>query len=180
MEFNELKATWNTVKTPQVPPKDIKKMLSENNHPVLKSIRKQLTIEIIGWSIFLVCYYTMFDGEKKTIWINMLLVIAILAPFIHSLMGYHFSKYLVWGTNIQEMLKNYLSKVKTYAIISIILRQIYLIGLLIFFSYGLSFNSNRYIVMCVIAIISVIQLVITCRLWKNRVKDLRNSFKSFH
>nr|WP_288810961.1 hypothetical protein [uncultured Sphingobacterium sp.] len=180
MEFNELKATWNTVKTPQVSPNDIKKMLSENNHPVLKRIRKQLTIEIIGWSMFLVCYYTMFDGEQKPIWINMLLVIAILSPIIHSLMGYRFSKYLVWGSNIQEMLKNYLSKVKTYGITSIILRQIYLIGLLIFFSYGLSFNSNRYIVMSVVALIGVIQLVITCRLWKNRVNDLRNSFKSFH
>ncbi len=179
MELNELKSTWNTVKTPAVSIKEIQMMLSENKHPVLKDIRKQLTIEIIGWSIFLACYYTMFEGDKKPVWINILLVLSILLPITHNLMGYRFSKYLVQGTNIQESLKNYLSKVKTYAIISILSRQIYLTGLLLFFIYGISFNTNKYLALAMIILIFLIQLVISCRMWATRLKNLGNTLQSF-
>lgn len=154
-------------------------MLSENKHPVLKDIRKQLTIEIIGWGIFLLCYYSMFDGDKKPVWINILLVLSILLPITHNLMGYRSAKYLVQGTNIHESLKNYLSKVKIYAIISIISRQIYLTGLLLFFTYGLSFNRSRYILLVAVLLIFLIQLIISCRIWAKRLKSLGNSLNSF-
>jgi len=175
MEFNELKSTWNTVKTPEISPTEIQKMLSENRHPVLKNIRKQLTIEIIGWSISLICYYTMFDGDKKPVWINLLLVFSILLPVIHNLMGYRFAKYLVQGSNIQESLKNYLARVKRYAAISIISKQLFLIGLLLFFTYGLSFNTSKAISLVIIGVIFIIQLVLTYRIWAKRLVSLEKS-----
>jgi len=179
MEFNELKSTWNTVKMPAISITEIQRMLSENKHPVLKDIRKQLTIEMIGWCLFLACYYSMFDGDKKPVWINILLVLSILLPIIHHLMGYRFAKYLVHGTNIQESLKNYLSKVKRYAIISIISRQIYLVGLLLFFTYGLSFNTSKSAPLIGIGIVFLIQLIISCRIWANRLRSLGKSLNSF-
>lgn len=179
MEFNELKSTWKTVETPAVSITEIQSMLSENKHPVLKDIRKQLTIEIIGWCIFLMCYYSMFDGDKKPVWINILLILSILLPVVHSLMGYRFAKYLVKGTNIQESLKKYLSNVRIYAVISIISRQGYLIGLLLFFMYGLSLNTSKYIFLSVIGLIFLIQLLISCKIWGTRLKKLGNSLKSF-
>lgn len=179
MELNELKSTWNTIETPAISTTEIQSMLSENKHPILKDIRKQLTIEIIGWSIFLVCYYTMFDGNKKPIWINTLVILSILLPLTHNFMGYRFAKYLVQGTNIYDSLKNYLSKVKVYAIISIISRQIYLMGLLLFFTYGLSFNTSKYISLTIIGLAFLIQLVIICRIWAKRLKSLENSLMSF-
>jgi len=175
MEFNELKSTWNTVKTPEISPTEIQKMLSENKHPVLKNIRRQLTIEIIGWCIFLVCYYTMFDGDKKPVWINILLVLSILLPIIHNLMGYRFAKYIVRGSNIQESLKNYLVKVKRYAAISIVSKQLYLIGLLLFFTYGLNFNTSKYISLIIIGLLFIVQLVFTYRIWAKRLAGLEKS-----
>jgi len=180
MELNELKSTWNTVKTPTISTSEIQIMLSENKHPILKEIRKQLTIEIIGWCIFLMCYYSMFDGDKKPAWINILIILSVLLPITHNLMGYRFSKYLVQGANIQESLKNYLSKVKIYAIISIISRQIYLTGLLLFFTFGLSFSANKYISMAVICLVFLIQLLISCRIWVKRLRKLGDSLKSFN
>ena len=94
MELTELKQVWDTVEIPVKSTDDIKLMLSENNHPVLKKIRKQLTIEIIGWSVFLICYYSMFDGDHKPIWINIILVVSVLLPLIHNLLGYRLAKYL--------------------------------------------------------------------------------------
>jgi len=175
MEFNELKSTWNTVKTPEISSIEMRKMFSENRHPALKSIRKQLIIEIIGWCILLICYYTMFDGDKKPVWINILLVFSILLPVIHNLMGYRFAKYLVQGTNIQESLKNYLAKVKRYAAISIISKQLFLIGLLLFFTYGLTFNTSKYISLVIIGLIFTIQIVLTYRIWAKRLAGLEKS-----
>ncbi|ULT25214.1 hypothetical protein KUH03_41430 [Sphingobacterium sp. E70] len=163
------------MKTPEISPREIQKMLSENRHPVLKNIRKQLTIEIIGWCIFLTCYYTMFDGDRKPVWINILLVFSILLPIIHNLMGYRFAKYLVQGSNIQESLKNYLAKVKRYAAISIISKQLFLIGLLLFFTYGLSFNTNKSISLVIIGLLFIIQLLLTFRIWAKRLAGLEKS-----
>lgn len=179
MELSELKSTWNTVETPEISAAEIKDMLSENKHPVLKGIRKQLTIEIIGWSAFLAFYYTMFDGDLKPLWINLLLILCVLLPIIHNLTGYHFSKHLVHGTTIQESLRNYLAKIKRYALISIILRQLYLTGLLLFFTYGLSLNVNKYVSLAIISLVFLIQLLLTYRIWAKRLTTLKNSLDTF-
>ncbi|KIO76122.1 hypothetical protein TH53_16735 [Pedobacter lusitanus] len=180
MELNDIKSTWNTTKTPEMSETAIQAMLSENKHPVLKGIRKQLTIELLGWGIFLSCYYTMFDGNLKPMWVNILLILSVLFPILHNLTGYRFAKYLIHGTSLRESLKNYLSKVKIYAVIAVISRQIYLTGLLLFFTYGLSFNTSRYLSLTVITLIFLVQLWLSVRLWTKRLNHLRNSLITFN
>lgn len=179
MEINELKSAWDAVKTPSVSTEEIKVMLSENRHPVLKGIRRQMTIEITGWIIFLSCYYTMFDGDMKPLWINLVLVLAILMPLIHNLLGYRFAKYPVHGTNMRESLKSYLVKIKIYAVVSVLLRQIYLAGVLWFFTYGLSFHTIKYILL-VILVIFLVQLLASCGIWAKRLKNLKDTISSFY
>ncbi|WPU96174.1 hypothetical protein SNE25_11660 [Mucilaginibacter sabulilitoris] len=180
MKLDELKYAWGKIETPVKSTDDIRLMLSENRHPVLKKIRKQLTIEMIGWSVFFICYYTMFDGDQKPVWINLTLIVSVLLPLIHNLMGYRFSKYLVNGNTINESLKNYLSKVKVYATVSIICRFFFATGLLVFFTYGLSFNTKKYISLGVIILIFLIQLSILYRLWAKRLKKLENAVTVFN
>ena len=180
MELTELKQVWDTVEIPVKSTDNIKLMLSENNHPVLKKIRKQLTIEIIGWSVFLICYYSMFDGDHKPMWTNIILVVSVLLPLIHNLMGYRFVKYLVNGVTIKESLKNYLSKVKVYAIVSIICRVFFVIGLLVFFTYGLSFDTNKYISLAIIILIFLIQVLLLYKLWAKRLKMIEKAVAIFN
>lgn len=175
MEINELKSAWNAVKTPSVSTEEIKVMLSENKHPVLKGIRRQMTIEITGWIIFLLCYYTMFDGDKKPLWINLVLVLAVLMPLIHNLLGYRFAKYAVHGTPMRESLENYLSRIKIYAVVSVLLRQIYFAGVLWFFTYGLSFHTIYYVLL----VIFLVQLLVSCRIWTKRLKNLKDTISAF-
>lgn len=66
-----------------------------------------------------------------------------------------------------------------YAIVSVISRQIYLIGLLLFFTYGLSFNNSKYISLVVIGLIFIIQLVVIVGIWAKRLKSLGNSLNYF-
>jgi hypothetical protein len=179
MELDELKSAWNSFKTPALSSEDIQKMLSENNHPVLKKIRKQLTIEITGWTIFLACYYTMFDGDNKPLWINVVLIVSILIPIMHSLMGYRFKRFFDHRLSLRDSLSNYVARVKNYAVISVITRQLYLAGFLLFFSYGSVFETANYSVMTVMGLIIFLQLLISCGIWIKRLKNLRQSLNSF-
>lgn len=180
MELTELKDAWNTVDTPVKSTDDIKLMLSENRHPVLKKIKRQLTIELIGWSAFLICYYTMFDGGHKSIWINIVLIVSVLLPLAHNLMGYRFAKYLVDGPTIRETLTNYLSKMKIYAIVSLSCRLLLITGLLLFFTNGISFDTKRAVSLAVILLIFSIQLFILSGLWMKRLKRLENTIMIFN
>lgn len=179
MELDELKSGWNNIKMPTKPTEEIQLMLLENKHPVLKGIRKQLVIEIIAWSVFLLCYYTMFDGNLKPKWINMILIVSVVLPLIHNLMGYQFARYLVNSNTIRESLENYLSKVKVYATVSITSRLFLMIGFLLFFTYGLHFNTYRYVSLGAIILIFVVQLFLLCKLWAKRLKNLKNAVTAF-
>ena len=180
MELTDLKNTWGIVKTPVKSAEDIQLMLLQNKHPVLKKIRRQLTVEIIGWSIFLLCYYTMFDGHYKPVWINIALIVSVLLSLIHNFMGFRLAKYPLNGATIKQSLKNYLHKVKIYAAISIICRALFIVGLLVFFTYDLSFNSKKYISLALIILIFLIQLFMLYRLWATRRKNLEAAVTAFN
>jgi hypothetical protein len=179
MELDDLKNTWQNVKTPQISAGDIKAMLSENNHPVLKGIRMQVIIEVAAWSVFLLCYYTMFDGDAKPIWINVILVVSVLFPVIHNLMGYSFARYLVNGNSLKESLTIYLAKVKLYAAISISSRVLLAAGFIIFFTYGLSLNAARFYSLAIIGAIFLVQLFILYRIWAKRLSNIKTAVLGF-
>ncbi|WP_437918676.1 hypothetical protein [Sphingobacterium sp. LRF_L2] len=180
MEFNQLKSTWDAVKTPSISAIEIRNMLSENKHPVLKALRKQLAIEITGWLIFIAVYYSMLDGAVKPLWINLSLIFSILLPFVHNLMGYRLSKNLIYGDNIQKSLRNFLSKVKVYAIVSIVSRQIYLVGLLLFLTYGISLNANKLLFLIIAISCFLIQFAVLSMIWKTRLKSLKKTITAFY
>jgi hypothetical protein len=179
MELDELKSAWNTLATPAKAEEEILSMLKENNHPVLKGIRKQLLIEVIGWSAFLLAYYTMFDGDQKPLLINMALVIAVLFSLLHNLTGYGLAKHLISGTSIRESLQHYLSKVKTYATIAVVSRAFLCAGFLLFFTYNISFTSSKYFMLGVAIVIFIGQLMLLTRIWLTRLKRLKASLADF-
>jgi hypothetical protein len=178
MELDELKSAWKNIEIPAKTTEEIQLMLLENKHPVLKKIRMQLTVEIIIWSIFLFCYYTMFDGDKKPVIINIILISGIFLSLVHNLMGYRSTKYLVNGITIKESLESYLSGVKRYAIVSVLSRVLLMIGFILFFTYGIHFNAGKYVSLAVIILIFLIHLLLLYRLWAGRLKSLRISVES--
>ncbi|WP_460765065.1 hypothetical protein [Niabella terrae] len=180
MELNELKSIWATVNTPTISAFEIQNMLSENKHPVLKSLKKQFIIEILGWLIFIAFYYSMLDGDKKPFWVNILLVCSILLPLVHNLLGYRLSKNLVYGSSIYESLKNYQAKFKTYAFVSIISRQVYLIGLLLFLTSGIHWEYGKFLSVIFIVSFFLLQLFVMLMIWRKRLKSLERTIATFH
>lgn len=65
MEIEELRKEWQSIKTPQIDLDRLKDMIIEKTHPVLSGIRKQLTMELIGWSAFLIICFTGLDTDQN-------------------------------------------------------------------------------------------------------------------
>ncbi|HMI05558.1 MAG TPA: hypothetical protein VK541_23920 [Pedobacter sp.] len=179
MELDQLKSTWNKAETPAKTNEELKAMLLESRHPVLKEIRKQFIIEITGWSAFLLCYYTMFDGDQKPMLVNLILVIAVLCSLIHNLSGYSFSRYLINGSDIKASLGRYLSKIKTFAVISVCTRLLFMAGFLLFFTYNIQFNATKYLLLTALLLVFLGQLIWLGNLWAKRVRTLAKTIGDF-
>lgn len=179
MELDALKSAWKNIEAPDKTSEEIQLMLKENNHPVIRGVRKQLLIEILGWSAFLLVYYTMFDGDRKPLVINLGLVIPILFSLAHNLTGYGLAKHFIPGTSIKESLQYYLSKVKMYAIISVVSRVFLWVGFLLFFTYNIRFTSSKYLILGIAIAIFLGQLTLLSRVWLTRLKKLKASLADF-
>lgn len=179
MELNDLRSAWADVQVTDKTSGDIRLMLKENRHPVLKGIRKQLTIEIAGWSAFLLCYYSMFDGDKKSPLLNILLVVSVSLALIHNLLGYNIAKYLVNGVSLKESLNKYFEKVKIYARISIAARLLFITGFVLFFTYDINFDTRKYLLLALLIVLSLSQLLFLGRIWAKRLKDLQAAVVHF-
>jgi hypothetical protein len=172
MEIDELKSAWNDVEIPAKKPDEIRLMLKENRHPVLKGIKRQALMETTGWLAFLICYYTMLDGGYKPLSINVLIIVCVLFPLIHNLMSYRFAKYLVQGNTIRESVRNYLANVRVYACVSVAARILFACGLLIFLTYGIKFNPAKYFSLGIIILIFLVQLALLGNVWLKRLNKL--------
>lgn len=179
MELDQLKSGWNTLDVPAKTTEELKTMLLESKHPVLKEIRKQFIIEIAGWSAFLFCYYTMFDGDQKPLWVNLVLIITMLSSLLHNLSGYSFSRFLPGGDSIKASLDRYMKKIRTYASISIFSRILLISGFMLFFTFNIQFTTTKYLLLAAAALVFVLQLLWLSRLWTKRISALRNTINNF-
>ena len=179
MELDDLKSSWNSAISQPKTENELGLMLKENRHPVLKRIRKQITIETAGWLVLLLSYYSMFDGADKPLIANAILVIAVLAALLHNLTGYSFSKNLIGHGDIKTTLQAYLKKIRIYATLSITLRAMFVAGLLVFFCWNVTIDSRRYALLGAGLILLLIQLFVLGKVWTTRLKVLSNTLNTF-
>lgn len=179
MEIDDLKSDWNAIQPIPKSEEALLLMLKENTHPVLKSIRIQIRIEVTGWVLFLMVYYSMFDGAKKPLWVNLVLIIGLLMPIFHSLYGYYYNKYLAGGSNIKMGLEQLYSRLKNYALFSVVARIGFISGLLLFFTYPIHFTTTKYYLLVLIIIGFIIQLFVFYRIWNRRLTQIRDTINAY-
>ena len=179
MEIDDLKSDWNTVQPILKTDESLLLLLQENKHPVLKSIRKQIVIEVSSWLIFLLVYYSMFDGYSKPFWVNVVLVFSLLLPVLHSLYGYFYNKYLTDGTDIKKALERLYNRLKKYAFFSILSRIGFVGGLLFFFTYNIDFTGTKYFFLLSICFVFVFQIAVLYSIWAKRLKHIKEIIAGF-
>ena len=179
MKPDVLKSAWEGLDKGSKTSDELRRMMQEKKHPVLKRIRRQMIIETIAFIALLVVYYDFFDGNQKPLYINIILVAGVLAAILHNIIGYKLTSQYIQGHNLKQSLERYLRKIKSYANISVASRALTGGCLLAFFSSMIIFNTSKYWILGAIVLVFIMQLMLLTRIWKERIRVLKSSIDSF-
>ncbi|SFW67784.1 hypothetical protein [Chitinophaga sancti] len=163
--MEDLLGAWHSVNTTSAIHAGL---LRERQHPVLKKIRKQMVIELIGFVLFLSVYYNFFDGAQKPVYANVLLITAMLVVIAVNIVGYVFAKQGVPGENVRELLEKHLIKMRIYAIVSVFARALMMTAFVVFF------KGNVIVVVLFVGLFMAL-----VRLWVVRIRNLKTVYKNF-
>lgn len=180
MEDDTLKLAWQDMKAMPKSYAELKSIVQEGKHPALKRIRKQLILETLCFSIFLFVYYDFFDGDRKSLYANVLIVTAVLLIIMHNITGYILTRRHIKGDNLKQLLENHLLKIKVYALVSIASRVLAAICLLIFFASVIIVNEARYWLLAGVILIFIIQVALLSRIWIGRIRQIKETVKGFY
>jgi len=177
MNIEELRNEWQSIKTPQIDLDRLKDMTIEKSHPVLSGIRKQLTMELMGWSAFLIICFTGLDADQKPILANAILVISVTLPMIFNIYGYRLSKELIAGPDISSSLQNRIDSLKRFAIASVVLRIMLITGVGYFFISTINITPSKLILLGTGSMFLMIPLYLLVRIWKKRIGKLSGTLR---
>ena len=173
MDNDSLKSAWQRVATEDKTNPELKTIIRERSHSLVKRIRRQLIIETIGASAFLVVYYDFFDGNQKPLYANILLVVALLLMIVHNAVGLMQIRLQVKGENIEELLNDRLYKMRVYAIASGILRLLVACSFLVFFVSVIKFTQVKYWILISVILIFLIQMFVFVKIWNERIRRMK-------
>lgn len=179
MEGNALQSAWQQMSAGQRSNTELHAMMKESTHPVLKRIRKQLIIETIAFTAFLFVYYDFFDGDRKPVYANVLLVSAMVLVILHNILGYIMAKRSIDGDNLKQSLQHQLAKMKTYAVLSIAARILMVNCLLLFFASVITFTTQKNWLLAGIIAIMTVQLVLLAAIWLKRIRQMKTTINHF-
>jgi hypothetical protein len=179
MEMDNLKSVWQEISPAQKEKEELHLLLKKNSYPILASIKKQLIIELVGFTAFLFCYNTMFDGETKPLWINLTIVAAILLQLFYGYKGFSMQSRFKSNNNLTEDLEYFIIQLQSYRFQVLLSRIVFAIALIIFFTYNISFYQRKWWVLAFIVITFSIQLGFLYRLWSKRINKLEATLAEF-
>lgn len=177
MEIEELRKEWQGIKTPQIELDRLKDMTIEKSHPVLSGMRKQLTIELVGWSAFLFICFTGLDADEKPIQANVILLISVALPMIFNIYGYRLSKELIAGPDISSSLKNRIGSLRRFAIVSVVLRIMLITGVGYFFISTVNITQDKLMLLGAGSVFLIFPLYMLVRIWAKRIGKLSGTLR---
>ncbi|RYY56842.1 MAG: hypothetical protein EOO09_05045 [Chitinophagaceae bacterium] len=179
MNDDFLKTAWEGISPDQENKKDVKAVWNKGGAPVLRTIRKQLVIELLAFIVFLFVYYDFFDGDRKPFYINVLLVVAVLFTIANNINGYLLAGMRLDGDSIRHSLLTRLKKIRVFATLSILFRVVAAACLLVFFTSVIRFTNYKYWLLAGLVLVFAIQLSLLFFLWRKRIVELKRVIENF-
>lgn len=175
MNQDELQSLWNLGNERRKTEADLKKVMQLKQHRAVRRARKQLIIEIVAFSLFLLAYYDIFDGHLRPWYINLVLVLAILMFIGYHVMGYLLLRRSPADGNLKQALLSQATRVRQFGIVSIALRGVSMACILMFFLWIVPIDGRKLWLAAGIALLFAVQMVWLSRIWSSRVRQLRQS-----
>ncbi|MBO9567157.1 MAG: hypothetical protein J7621_30570 [Niastella sp.] len=173
MAKDALQSAWQQMPVERESSRAIKSMIQSGNHPVLKRIRRQLIIESAAFAALLAVYYDIFDGDRKPFIANVLLVAGLALSIVHNLIGYRLANSCLQGSTLIVSVQQQLTKLKQYAVLSVLSRGLAGGCLLFFFSMAITYTSSKYWILAGIVLFFAVQLFVLYRVWARRIGELQ-------
>lgn len=173
MENDFLKAAWRRMSIEEKSSVELKTIIRQRSNSLVKRIRRQFLIETIATVVFLIVYYDFFDGDQKPLYANIFLIAGLLFTIIHNIVSLTQIKPGIKGGNIEELLNDRLYKMKTYAIVSGVLRLLMACSFLIFFVSVIRFTEVKYWILLGVILLFLIQMAVFMKIWNARVSRMK-------
>ena len=179
MEVDNLKSAWQEISTPPKGKEELNQMLKKNSHPILAAIKKQIKVELLGFTVFLFCYFTMFDGTKKPMYINIIVIAVIILQLYYGYKGYIMQRVFKSNTNLNQDLLNFTNQLKSYRTEVTISRVLFTIGFLAFFTYNINFSESKWLALASILLAFAFQFFFLYKIWTKRIDRLELVLQEF-
>jgi ABC-type multidrug transport system fused ATPase/permease subunit len=179
MNIDQLKTAWQNVAFENLSAQDLEVMTRMNNHPTLRNIRRKLIFEMLSLSLFLFIYYDAFDGDKKPLYINLMLIISVMAYISGNLAGYLLIMNPLRGKDLRQSVKNLFRRIKSIFIFSIISTVVYVVTLVLFFSSSMVFTKSKSAILVVLAFSLIFLFYRHFRRWKNQLDHYKKLIGDF-
>jgi hypothetical protein len=179
MELTDLKTEWQSADVLFKSEADLLKMTRIKNHPSLKKIRTKLIVETLSFVLFLTVYYDWFDGDRKPLYANALLVGSLLLYIIDDVIGYIAIVKKINGSGLKISLEKYLARIKQLAAFSLICSILYGLSLLTYFSSVIHFTREKSFLLLGLLIVLVQMVLWSQRIWSRWIKSLQQQVESF-
>ncbi len=172
MEINELKSAWQNATVSSKSEADLQRMTKIVNHPSSKKIRTKLIIETIALTLFLFIYHDWFDGDKKPLYANVMLVGGLLLYILNDVIHYISFVKPIGDENLKTSIKNYLSKIKRLSVLSLMISFLYGILLIVFFTSVINFTHEKYLILGGMITVLLLMIYFSFKLWKHWIKSI--------
>lgn len=179
MDIKDLQASWKKIDYSPKNDAELKKMTSVKNHPVLKRIKIKLIIETLAISLFLILYYSGFDGAEKPIYANVLLILGAIAYILNGILGFQTIQRPIQGDSLKKSVKNYFNKIKNISKISLGVSIFYASCLLLFFGSTVNFSGEKKWIVLFGIIVLIQAFFWSSRIWKSWLDKLAIQIENF-
>jgi hypothetical protein len=170
MDINDLKSDWQNAGKTSLNEEHLKMMTQVNQHPILKKLRLRLILEAILLSGFLLVYYDGFDGDRKPMYINILLVASVIFYIANNLLGYYFVKNPVLAHTMRLSVQNQVRVLKRLSVFSLSSSAIYATTLCIFLASSIDFTTKKYLCLAVVILAYGLLFYTSFRTWKSKIR----------
>jgi hypothetical protein len=179
MELNDLKSNWQNAGGTSKSESDLQKMTKIAGSSAMQRLRKKLVIESIALLMFSLVYYDWFDGDKKPVYANVLLLSGVLLYILNDVIGYIAISNPISGLNLKLSIQNYLQRVRHLFMFSLIISVLYGISLLVFFSSVIHFTKEKGLLLAGLIATLSLMYFLSFRIWNSWLTNLRRQAKDF-
>lgn len=151
----------------------LKPMLQPLTRAVFKKVRAQLLWEACLFSAILFTYYDIFDGYRKPLYANIILVAAGVGILTHSMLGYRRFRPAREADDLRGALKTQLKRLRRYAFYSVVTRGAWTLALAVFFGAALTVHGWAF--PAGLGLLLLGQVLWLSHIWKTRIRILQEA-----